>query len=104
MTGESLKIDVAAEANQRVVFLSGEIDLSNVARLIQTLQKVTESGESVVVDMAGVRYMDSQGVRALRVAYGQAMTSGGSLRLRGCQTAVKRVLNMVGLDRVIPLE
>jgi anti-anti-sigma factor len=104
MAEAPLKIRVSQEGNDRVVSLEGEIQLETVSPLIKTLQQATDTGDSVVVDMSGVSYLDSQGVRALRIAYQQASSSGGMLRIRGCQGMADRVLRMVGIDRVIPME
>ena len=45
--------------------LSGEIDLSNVERLAERLDAAVEGCPHVVVDLAGIEYIDSQGLRLL---------------------------------------
>jgi anti-anti-sigma factor len=104
MSEETLKIRVSQEGSDRVVSLEGEIQLETVSPLIKTLRQAADTGDAVVVDMTKVSYLDSQGVRALRIAYQQAASAGGMLRIRGCQGMADRVLRMVGIDRVIPME
>ena len=48
-----------------VVHLSGEIDLSNVERLQQQLDAAVEGCPRVVIDLAVIEYIDSQGLRLL---------------------------------------
>lgn len=103
MPVDALDIQTSTQEGERIVQLTGEIDLTTVSSLIQALRKATESGNKVMVDMSGVSYLDSQGVRALRNAHQQAIVNGGALRLRGCHGVVDRVLRLVGLDRVIPI-
>ena len=103
MTPDALKIETIQMGDEKVLRLTGEIDLETVASLIQALRKATDAGGEIMVDLSGVSYMDSQGVRALRNAHQQALTNGGMLRLRGCHGVVDRVIRLVGLDRVIPV-
>jgi anti-anti-sigma factor len=60
-------VQIAAERREDrlVVRLAGEIDLSNVERLQQRLDALVEGCRHVVVDLSGIEYIDSQGLRLL---------------------------------------
>jgi stage II sporulation protein AA (anti-sigma F factor antagonist) len=86
--------------------ITGEIDLSNASELEETIvDAVPNTALGMVVDLSGVEYLDSAGVRMLvhlverfgwRQQVMRAAAPDGS-RVRG-------VLSMAGADRVIPVD
>jgi anti-sigma B factor antagonist len=92
-------IDVAEQANRSVLNLSGELDLATVGELEDALRTRLEGGEDVVVDLRGLAFMDSSGVRALVAAHQSAAGGNGSLTIvrapRG--TEVDRVIDVSGI-------
>jgi anti-sigma B factor antagonist len=92
-------IDVAQEGNRSVLNLSGELDLATVGELEDALRTRLEGGEDVVVDLRGLAFMDSSGVRALVGAHQSAESGDGSLTIvrapRGSE--VDRVIDVSGV-------
>jgi anti-sigma B factor antagonist len=92
-------IDVAQEGNRSVLNLSGELDLATVGELEDALRTRLEAGEEVVVDLRGLAFMDSSGVRALVGAHQSAAGGDGSLLIvraaRGSE--VDRVIDVSGI-------
>jgi anti-anti-sigma factor len=86
--------------------ITGEIDLSNASELEETIVgAVPNTALGMVVDLSGVEYLDSAGVRMLvhlverfrwRQQVMRAAAPDGS-RVRG-------VLSMAGADGVIPVD
>ena len=60
--------------------LTGEIDLSNVDQLQVRLDGVA-TDENVVLDLTGIDYIDSQGLRLLIQLYGRQANGGSKLQL-----------------------
>lgn len=85
-----------------VVALVGEVDLDGSARLRDTLLSCLESAPGTVVDLSGVTFMDSSGINALITAHQAAQAGGARLRLAAPQEPVLRVLQLVGVDTLIP--
>jgi anti-anti-sigma factor len=87
-----------------VVALSGESDVYTYDQLRGALEAEAARGAALlVVDLAGLEFMDSTGVQVLldiRVMMGG---HGGKLVLACPQTTVARVLNLVGADQLIPV-
>ncbi|MGH3322323.1 MAG: STAS domain-containing protein [Streptosporangiaceae bacterium] len=83
-----------------VVTVSGELDLSNApgfrARLREAL---TRGSHRVVVDLAGLQFIDSTGLSALIAADQLASHLGGRLCLAAPRGPVSRVLGITGLSR-----
>jgi anti-sigma B factor antagonist len=82
--------------------LGGEIDLYTAPRLHGELVSVL-SGDSpvqVVVDMSGVEFCDSTGMNVLLAAHRRAREQGGDLELAAPPAAIKKILQVTGLESV----
>ncbi|MFG1885926.1 STAS domain-containing protein [Micromonospora sp. NPDC049102] len=85
-----------------VVEVAGDLDMSTTPRLRDGLLEVVESGARVVVvDLTDVGFMDSSGLGALVVAYKEMRARDGWLGLAGVRPAVRKVLSITSVDRVI---
>lgn len=91
------RVEVRTVEEFRVARLSGEIDLSNAADLQHLLSGLVHHG-SVVVDLSGLEFLDSTGLSALVLARRQADRAGNRLGLAGARGAVRKVLEITGLD------
>lgn len=81
-----------------VLRLPTEVDLA-VAQQVRDELAASLSAERthLVVDAAGVTFMDSSGVNALVHAHEAAARIGGSLHVVSATSAVRRVLEITGL-------
>lgn len=62
------------------------------------------AGSLLVLDLAGVTFVDSTGLGLLIGVARRMRDGGGELRLRGCRRSVRRVLTLSGLDHVLAIE
>ena len=86
-----------------VVTAPEEIDLTNVPGLRAALQAAAAAGSpALVVDMTRTRFCDSAGLRVLMDAHKRAVAEGGAVLLAVPAAAVRRVLEITGIDQVIP--
>ena len=86
-----------------VVSAPEEIDLTNVPGLRAALQAAAATGSpAFVVDMTRTRFCDSAGLRVLVDAHKRAVAEGGAVVLAVPAAAVLRVLEITGIDQVIP--
>ena len=92
-----LSVDSAVEGGVARVTLRGELDLDQAGTLADELSALTTKGAtSVTVDVSGLNFIDSSGLRALLSAREQLDAAGASLRLTDLSPAVERVLEMTG--------
>lgn len=85
-----------------VVTVAGEIDLTNAEGLSDALLSALNAGAlGLVVDMTAVTFLDSAGVSALVRASRRAVASEATFRLAVTSQSVLRVLNLIGIDRLI---
>lgn len=75
--------------------LLGELDAHTAPALATTMTELPP-GE-VIVDMAGVSFVDSSGLRVLLDATNRARANGGDLALSGPQASIKRLIEISGL-------
>jgi anti-sigma B factor antagonist len=80
-----------------VVALCGEIDLVDAAAVAAALVTAAVSQPRIIVDLAGLEFLDSSGVAALAYARRQARKAGGDLLLAAPQQQVLRVLTITRL-------
>jgi stage II sporulation protein AA (anti-sigma F factor antagonist) len=84
-----------------VIVVAGEVDLSNAGRLTETLDNAASSNpRALVLDLGGVTFIDSSGLHALLGASGRVP----SVRIRRPSRQVRRLLEVAGLDQVLPNE
>jgi anti-sigma B factor antagonist len=90
-------------ADAVVVTPIGEIDRDTAPRLREVLEQAVQdaAGGTVEVDMANVSFMDSSGIGALLAGHQQAGSAGGTFRLRNPSEAVRSVLEITNVWRIL---
>ena len=84
-----------AKADQIVVVPVGDLDLyASVAFCNAVLGKLESGTSRMVIDMGGVRYLDSSGVGALIRLLQKARSLGGEIRVANLAGTPKKVLEM----------
>lgn len=79
--------------------LRGELDISTAARLEDDLRRVEADGPALtVIDLSGLDFMDSTGLRLLIGADSRAREAGRRLVLVQGNEMVQRVLRLTRLD------
>ena len=85
-----------------VVTLPAEIDVTNADATREELLAVLDQGATLLVaDMSTTVFCDSSGVNALVRVFKHAATSGAAIRLVVSTPAVRRVLSITGVDRLV---
>ena len=95
-----------AEIAERIalVSISGELDLYVDEELQDALRAASLLGfETVMVDLSGVAFMDSTACGTLLAEAKRLRSGGGELVLVANRNRAGRVLQVAGIDRVVPL-
>jgi anti-sigma B factor antagonist len=96
-----LNVSTASQGGHALVTASGELDLYTAPRLQTVLAGLLrENVDRVVVDLSGVEFCDSTGMNVLLAAMKRLKEQGGTLELAAPRPAVKRILQVTGLDTV----
>lgn len=94
-------VNVSVESMKRVdlVTVSGRIDSSNAAEFEGKLKELMEDGRhNLVLNLAGVTYMSSAGLRTLVSTLKECKKRNGDVRLATPSERVAEVLSLAGLD------
>jgi anti-sigma B factor antagonist len=86
-----------------VVRAGGEIDTYTVHEFHETVTRASSLASRVVLDLAGVTFVDSSGLGALIVARNSARKGGGSLSLVSPPPVVRRLLGSTRLHDVFDI-
>ncbi len=87
------------------VVLSGDFDVRSTMEVRTAIYDLLEgSDEDLVVDLTEVGCIDLTALKVLAVATREATRAGHHLVLRGCGPAVRRLLHLSRLFRVVELE
>lgn len=97
-----LKVTSRPQGEYVVMSVQGEIDLYTVPKLQRELAGALAAADPVrlVVDLSGVDFCDSTGVNVLLAAHRQAREKGGDLELAAPRPAVRKILQVTGLETV----
>jgi anti-anti-sigma factor len=84
--------------------VSGEIDLHTAQSVRDAaLAALRQHGATLRIDLREVPFMDSTGLEVLLATRRRAQLEGGSLTLVGPTPAVRRVIEVTGLDKLFPI-
>jgi anti-sigma B factor antagonist len=85
-----------------VIALSGRLTASGAPLLRNAVGDLVTAGEPhIVIDMAELAFVDSSGLGALVGGLKSARVAGGDLRIAAVPDAVRTVLRLTNLDRVL---
>jgi anti-sigma B factor antagonist len=90
-----------AGSGRTVVALTGECDLAGRDELIATLLRAVDDAELVVVDLAGVTFMDSSGIHGLVTAHRAARDADRALHVVNAAGTVATVLEITGVSGLL---
>lgn len=96
MSTSSNRLEIS-EIGPAALGVRGEIDAHSAPEFAERLGALPSSGSDVRVDLSGVPFMDSSGLRVLIEAHQRIGDSGCQLVLVAPSDAVKRLLDVAGL-------
>ena len=84
--------------------VSGDLDLANAWRLLDSIRGAAAPGRTITVDLAGVAFMDSSGIGALVNGHEELARLGSRLVVVNPSYRVADVLEVTGLARYFHIE
>lgn len=92
-----LTIDESQVDARIVLTVAGEIDLATAPQLQMRVAEVN-AAEHLILDMSGVTFMDSTGLRVVIGAHERAREAGGRFALVAPDGPVTKLLAITGVD------
>jgi anti-sigma B factor antagonist len=101
---ESLVRQVDWVEKSAIVVIAGEINLSQTTRFQDELTSVlTEKPDRVILDLAGVSYMDSSGIASLVKMLSRVRATGATMHLVGASARIRSLFEITRLDNVFDI-
>jgi phosphoserine phosphatase RsbU/P len=102
--GTAPKRDVHWSGRHAVVTMPAEIDMTNAPGVGGLLAAVAgQFPEVITADMTATTFCDSAGAHALARAHELATAGGAELRLALGDSPTARIVQLIGLDQIVPL-
>ena len=99
--GQNMDIAKKTEGGRTVISVTGRVDTTTAPELDAGLK--LEGTETLTLDLSGVPYMSSAGLRCLLTTQKTMMAGGGSMTIVGVQPAVREVLDITGVSGILTL-
>jgi anti-sigma B factor antagonist len=94
---------VVSDPPSATVVLDGEIDIATAPVIRRFLMAAISGGDvHLAVDMSGVTFIGAAGIGVLVAAANRAREAGGSLSLLAPSPQVRRLLDVLHLDAILP--
>lgn len=84
-----------------IVTISGRVDSVTAANMDAELAKIAHDNKKIVLDIKGVEYMSSAGIRAIVRVLQSARKAGGGVKLANVPANVVEVLETVGMMQML---
>lgn len=104
LCGVDFGLEAREEAGRAILGVSGDLDALTAPQLRDRLIETIEAGRrQLLVDLTRCEFIDSSGLSALVSGFKRVRAMGGDLGLICPQGPVRRLIEMVALDRVFNL-
>jgi anti-anti-sigma factor len=98
-----LIVSATREGGVHTIRLTGELDVATAARIEDELQRAEDSdAASIVLDLSGLTFMDSTGVRLVLGAHARSRADSDRLSIVRGPVSVQRVFELSGVDGTLP--
>lgn len=103
---DSLDIAISVDGNVATVLAAGELDAFSVSELDAGIDEAWRGGaDKVIVDLAGLTFIDGRGMDTLVQASVHARQAGHRFSIQHPSPQVQRIERILDLDEsVLPLE
>ena len=101
----AFRLNVSREGATTEVAPIGEVDVLTARTLYDELiDQLREDLAEMVIDFAGVTFIDTTGLAALVKAARRLGRAGATMRIANASPHAVRVLSITGVDRTIPVD
>lgn len=86
------------------VSLSGRLDASTAPQLETEFKGNLEGISDLTIDMSGIEYISSAGLRVLLSAHKLLMNNHGEMLIKNVGSAIMEVFELTGFDSILNIE
>ena len=98
-----MTIEIKKNAEETVIELAGRLDTTTAPALDKTISNDIEDTQNLILDLKGLEYISSAGLRVLLAAQ-KRMQKIGSMKLKNVCEEVMEVFEMTGFADILVIE
>ena len=98
-----MTIEIKKNAQETIIEIVGRLDTITAPALDKTIQEDIGDAKNIVLDVKGMEYISSAGLRVLLAAQ-KKMQKIGSMKLTGVCPEVMEVFEMTGFADILVIE
>ncbi|MEM9691053.1 MAG: STAS domain-containing protein [Myxococcota bacterium] len=100
-----MQFERSTDGDVETLAVRGELDSLTAPELRPILEAIAETDpQHVILDLAGLRLIDSSGVGAIVWLFKRVKATGGAFEVRGVQGQPRSIFKVLSLDRVFAIE
>lgn len=106
MTNKGECVTVKKEKGRMIASIYGDIDHHSAREMrLRIDSEFAEGGaDTLILDLSGVKFMDSSGLGLILGRFSKATAAGASFGVVNPSESVKRVLDIAGAERLISIK
>lgn len=86
------------------IIVTGRLDTNTAPSLEIVLKKIEPVKQNLHLDLSGIEYVSSAGLRVILLAHKIMLPSGGKMLLRNPSEFCRQVLEATGMDSILNFE
>lgn len=98
-----MKIDIEKSHGMTTINIVGNLDYITAPELDELITKEATTSDKIVLNMDGVDYISSAGLRSILNA-DELMQKKEGIKLTNVNSNVRYILEMTGFDRILDIE
>ncbi len=101
-----INIQIQSDQNTHIVILQGQLDESTVVNFSEQVYKLIDSASEnsrVILDLEGLSYLNSKSIGYIADFFSRLESKNSKLVLAKAQPNVRDILNVVGIDQIVPM-
>ena len=96
-----METDIKQENDITTISVKGSVDALTAAELTKTISnQIDDDHANLVIDLTGLDFMSSAGLRSLLGAVKESRSHGGDLRIVSTNLGIDKVLKMSGFHNI----
>ena len=99
-----LEISKVQEGSVMTMTLEGRIDTYSAPSLTDEIMAIPDDVKDLVIDLSGVEYVSSAGIRSFNRADKEMHKRGGKLVIRGANEFVSDLFELTGFGSIVEIQ
>ena len=99
-----MKITVNKTTDGLEIIVTGRLDTNTAPELEKTLKNIEPEKQTLYLNLKGIEYVSSAGLRVILLAHKIMLPTGGKMVLKEPSEFCRQVLSATGMDAILNIE